>query len=163
MEREILGWDIIGDVHGCFSELNQLLDKLGYTFDGLSYKPPDKRIAVFVGDITSRGPNSLAVIFMIRDMISKGYALSVLGNHCSKVMRWALGRGVTLNHGDDITVREIENSGTITKEEIIDFFSAMPYFLKLDSGKLIVVHASFKDSHIDEDIFSKRVKDARLS
>jgi len=158
MDDKILGWDIIGDLHGCFVELIQLLEKLGYIYDGLSFKPPRNRIAVFVGDLTSRGPNSLAVIFLVRDMIRKNHALSVQGNHCCKIMRWAMGRDVILTHGDDGTAREIENSNTITKEEIVEFFSAMPYFLVLDEGKLVVTHAAWRDSFIDRDPFAKKVR-----
>ena len=57
-------FDIIGDVHGCFDELQELLHKLGY---GVNYdkkerkfivKPPENHKAVFVGDLVDRGPDS---------------------------------------------------------------------------------------------------------
>ena len=149
-------FDIMGDIHGCYWELVQLLTKLGYVLDGASFRPPENRLAVFVGDITSRGPNSLATLFLVKDMIRKGYALAVKGNHCDKIERWAMGRNVILSHGDDKTVREIENSKTITKREIMDFFSSLPYFLVLDGGKLAVTHAAWKDSFLGQDPLSKK-------
>ena len=45
-------FDIIGDIHGCRSELETLLGKLGYA-DGVH---PEGRTAVFVGDLVDRGP-----------------------------------------------------------------------------------------------------------
>lgn len=137
-------FDIISDCHGCVIELRSLLEKLGYVPDGLSFKPPEGRMAVFVGDIVSRGPNSLAVLFLVRDMIEKKYALVVQGNHDNKIMRFCQGRDVILLHGDDGAAREIENSKTITKKEIADFFASLPFFLSLDGGKLIVSHAAYK-------------------
>ena len=56
-------FDIIGDVHGCFDELVQLLEKLGYQFEPCvadsaltSARHPDGRTAFFVGDFCDRGP-----------------------------------------------------------------------------------------------------------
>ncbi len=48
-------FDIIGDVHGCASELATLLAELGYDADGVH---PENRTAVFVGDLVDRGPDT---------------------------------------------------------------------------------------------------------
>ena len=48
---------IVGDVHGCRRELEQLLDKVAFaTGDRL----------VFVGDLVARGPDSLRVLDVVR-------------------------------------------------------------------------------------------------
>ncbi|AWK72682.1 hypothetical protein CBI38_15015 [Rhodococcus oxybenzonivorans] len=60
-KRELTGpFDIIGDVHGCRSELQTLLRKLGWTLDpdGGGAAHPEGRIAVFVGDLVDRGPDT---------------------------------------------------------------------------------------------------------
>jgi protein phosphatase len=53
-------FDIIGDVHGCFDELMELMANLGYsvTKDGERYEvgTPDGRKAIFIGDLVDRGP-----------------------------------------------------------------------------------------------------------
>lgn len=63
--RELTGpFDIIGDVHGCRSELEALLGRLGWTIvrdeDGRAVDAvhPDGRTAVFVGDLIDRGPDT---------------------------------------------------------------------------------------------------------
>ncbi|MEY8744020.1 AAA family ATPase [Bacillales bacterium AN1005] len=50
------GVDIIGDIHGCYEEMMELIVKLGYVRGetGL-YQHPDGRKLVSVGDVSSRG------------------------------------------------------------------------------------------------------------
>ena len=60
-------FDIIGDVHGCADELEELLDKLGYARDESGvYRHPENRQVIFVGDLADRGPRS-ADVFRIAD------------------------------------------------------------------------------------------------
>ncbi|MBF0193697.1 MAG: symmetrical bis(5'-nucleosyl)-tetraphosphatase [Magnetococcales bacterium] len=61
----------IGDIHGCFDELQNLLTKLAFN--------PKHDNLWFVGDLISRGPNSLGCLRFIRDLGDS--AKVVLGNH----------------------------------------------------------------------------------
>src|SRR6202162_2485469 len=83
-------FDIIGDVHGCFDELLDLLAQLGYSVesnsngDGAiawSVKPPEGRKAVFLGDLVDRGPKIPEVLRLVMGMSEGGTALCVPGNH----------------------------------------------------------------------------------
>jgi protein phosphatase len=53
-------FDIIGDVHGCFDELRELMTSLGYSVeksgDGYRVGTPEGRKAIFLGDLVDRGP-----------------------------------------------------------------------------------------------------------
>lgn len=88
--------DIIGDVHSCREELEDLLDELGYQIraeptgdGGTRYRvtPPGSRQAVFLGDLVDRGPDSPRTLELVMDMVECGAAVAVQGNHDNKLMR----------------------------------------------------------------------------
>jgi protein phosphatase len=147
-------FDIIGDVHGCFDELTELLEKLGYTVgaDG-TYVPPEGRRLIFVGDLVDRGPKSPEVVRLVMDMSRAGHALAVPGNHDIKLMRWLQGKEVTVSHGleksiDQFGLYNLEHQGF--KQEAEQFFDALVSHYVFDDGKLVVPpHLSAKTP--DED------------
>jgi protein phosphatase len=61
--RDGAHFDVIGDIHGCWPELCDLLQKLGYRWDARDLPVhPDGRTLVSVGDLADRGPDSPAVL-----------------------------------------------------------------------------------------------------
>ena len=70
--------DIVGDVHGEWLALQNLLHHLGYDGEG---NHPQGRKLVFVGDLCDRGPESPAVLAWFKRAYQAGNALAVLGNH----------------------------------------------------------------------------------
>jgi protein phosphatase len=148
-------YDIIGDVHGCFDEFTSLLTKLGYTLSGpadqfgahaltWSGAGPKRRI-VFVGDLVDRGPASLQMMKTAMRAVREGLALAVLGNHDDKLRRWLLGNPVTVKHGLETTVEEFANTDSAIREAVCDFLDELPELLRLDSGCLIITHASYRE------------------
>lgn len=71
-------FDIMGDVHGCYDELIELLGKLGYEkTTSETYQPPEGRKAVFVGDLVDRGPKIPKVLRLVMQMTEAGTAFCV--------------------------------------------------------------------------------------
>lgn len=62
---------VIGDVQGCFTQLQSLLTKISFA--------PEKDELWFCGDLIARGPDSLATLRFVRSLGNK--AKVVLGNH----------------------------------------------------------------------------------
>lgn len=76
--------DIIGDVHGEYEALRQMLFHLGY--DSLG-RHASGRTLVFIGDLCDRGPDSPAVVRLVQGMVNAGNAICVLGNHELNILR----------------------------------------------------------------------------
>ena len=68
---------VIGDIHGCFTELHELLNKAGILDDDL---------IIALGDIVDRGPDSAQVLDFFSNNPSR---LSLMGNHERKHVRGA--------------------------------------------------------------------------
>jgi len=66
---------IVGDVHGCRSELEALLERVAFA--------GGDRL-VMVGDLVARGPDSLGVL----DVVRRTGAIIVRGNHEQKLLDW---------------------------------------------------------------------------
>ena len=84
-------YDIIGDIHGCFQEFQNLTEKLGYNWSSGLPVHPDQRKLAFVGDITDRGPHSLRMIEIVWELVIHKEAYYAPGNHCNKLYRFFLG------------------------------------------------------------------------
>ena len=74
------GYDLIGDVHGCARTLEALLQQLGYRHVAGCYRHPERQ-AVFIGDIVDRGTGVRRALELVRDMVERGRAQIVIGNH----------------------------------------------------------------------------------
>jgi protein phosphatase len=149
-------FDIIGDVHGCTTELEQLLEQLGYVWDGApeglygrTYRHPEGRKAVFVGDLVDRGPRVLHAVGLVRNMVATGTALCVPGNHDVKLVRKLRGKDVMVTHGLEQTLAEFdalpEDVRKATVREVTEFLDGLVSHYVLHEGKLVVAHAGMKE------------------
>ncbi|MCB5181452.1 polynucleotide kinase-phosphatase [Streptomyces antimicrobicus] len=142
--RHLTGpFDIIGDVHGCSSELESLLTRLGYV-DGVH---PEGRTAVFVGDLVDRGPDSPGVLRRVMGMVKAGHALCVPGNHENKLGRHLAGRKVQLTHGLAETVEQLAREDEAFAAEVRAFIDGLVSHYLLDGGKLVVCHAGLPEKY----------------
>ena len=72
--RETGPFDIIGDVHGCCDELEQLLQQLGYERnDGAPWTHPGGRKAILVGDLVDRRPRIVDTLRTVMSMSAAWY------------------------------------------------------------------------------------------
>ena len=142
-------FDIIGDVHGCYEELITLLAQLGYKLESTPERtravPPDRRKAIFVGDLVDRGPGIPAVLRLVMNMVQDGSALVVPGNHDMKLMRKLKGRDVQLTHGLADSVQQLEKEPPGFKQTVVEFLDDLVSHYVFDDGKLVVAHAGMKE------------------
>ncbi|AJE84808.1 calcineurin-like phosphoesterase [Streptomyces albus] len=136
-------FDLIGDVHGCSSELESLLGQLGYV-DG---HHPEGRTAVFVGDLVDRGPDSPGVLRRVMAMTAAGDALCVPGNHENKLGRHLAGRKVQLSHGLAETAAQLAGESEEFRAQVAEFIRSLVSHYVLDGGKLVVCHAGLPEKY----------------
>ena len=140
--------DIMGDVHGEIGAMESLIANLGY--DRLGNHPGGRKL-VWVGDLTDRGPDSIAVVDKVREVVAAGNGHCVLGNHDLNLLldhrktenAWFYGETFRDADGSVVEQRLADDR---QREKILDFFRSLP--LALERADLRIVHASWENQMI---------------
>lgn len=146
-------FDIVGDIHGCYDELEILLQRLGYEITKseepgaqMTVQCPPGRKAIFLGDLVDRGPKILQVLKLVMSMVAAGDALCLPGNHDVKLAKKLNGRNVMVAHGLAQTLEQLDAESDTFKQSVAQFIDGLASHLILDDGKLVVAHAGMKES-----------------
>ena len=136
--------DIVGDIHGQYGAMQDLLGKLQYRPDG---SHPDGRRLVFVGDLVDRGPDSPAVVEQVMSMVNSGHAQCVMGNHELNILRCDQKLDNQWFFGNDSRKRSRERPASAKqKDQFHEFFSQLP--LALEREDIRVIHACWHSESI---------------
>ena len=146
LRHETGPFDVIGDVHGCLAELEQLLARLGYAIERDEAGRPATaghpgRRAVFLGDLVDRGPDAPGVLRLVMGMVAAGTALCVPGNHEAKLLRALRGRNVQRTHGLAETMAQLAAEPDEFRARVEQFIDGLISHYVLDGGRLVVAHA----------------------
>lgn len=117
---------LIGDVHGCLEELEELLDACEFV--------AGRDALVFLGDLVAKGPDPAGVVALAMKL----QARCVMGNHDHAVL--AL-RSVDARAAGRPTHREAAEA---LSEDAFDWLAALPATLDLPGHHALVVHAGFR-------------------
>lgn len=117
---------VVGDVHGCYDELSELIERAGLGAD-------DRLVCV--GDLVAKGEKSREVLdLFIRD----ARLSSVLGNHDLAVLRGLRREAARLKPAQEKCLRELQPEGA----RYAQFLSTLPLFI--DLGSHVVIHAGLR-------------------
>lgn len=116
---------IMGDIHGCVDEFNDLLLKLKYNSN-------DDRL-ILGGDLIDRGPKSVEMVRQAREMNLE----CVMGNHEYKFLTWYKNQGTNMKN-----IYDSYPHYTKFDEKDINYMAQMPLYIKIDN--YIIVHAGLK-------------------
>ena len=143
-------FDIIGDVHGCFDELFDLMRKLGYEVsenDGqFSLVAPIGRKLVFVGDLVDRGPQTPNVLRFVSQMVESAQAFCVPGNHDIRLMKSLLGKDMPLTWGLGESLEQLAKEPLDFKPAMAKFINSLVSHYVFDDGNLVVAHAGLPEA-----------------
>jgi len=121
---------IIGDIHGCYDELVQLLDKTNYD--------KENDILISVGDLVAKGPNTSDVI----DFFMTHNSYVVMGNHEWAVLRWL---EQTNTYGLKQKSQHQSLSKTLRKDQL-EYLKNLPHIIHIPFYNLIIAHAGVDPS-----------------
>lgn len=117
---------VIGDIHGCYDELVQLLEKVSLAGD-------DRVVAV--GDLTVKGPKNRPVL----DLFSSDSRFSsVIGNHDLALVQHWQGKAASLKPSQERAFNELDTPDN----RYLRYLSSLPFLIDLDSH--LVVHAGLR-------------------
>jgi hypothetical protein len=131
--------DVIGDIHGRLDALLALGETLGYDV-ARGWSHPQGRRPVFLGDLVDRGPASLEVSELVRDLVLAGRALCIMGNHEYNLVSWRLGIDTKRRRSSEPTLRDVE-ARPARWRPVLDFLRDLPVAVELDGLRL--VHAAW--------------------
>lgn len=121
---------VIGDVHGCFDQLINLLDKIDYD--------SQKDKIILTGDLVNRGPESLAVLNYC--MADKNIT-SVLGNHDLYLLYL-----MSINQGKGELKPVVDAKNNI---QIFEWLITRPLLIQISNqstnNKFIITHAGIPE------------------
>lgn len=113
---------IVGDVHGCIDELNQLLEFAGY-------QQNEDRL-IFVGDLINKGPGSFAVLEKVRALNAE----VTMGNHELSFLKF-----LKKDNSEHEFFSPLKDAMQSKVNDWKDYISTFKPFIRLDGA--LVVHA----------------------
>jgi hypothetical protein len=133
---------VVGDVHGCLEELDELLLKV-------EYRPGDQDCLVFAGDLVDRGPDPVGCVRRAREL----GAGCVMGNHEEKHIRWRNWETKIVNgEAKKNPMRRFDEARMIEHNNLTDedmaYLRAMPKTIGLGHQPWLVVHAGFECNRV---------------
>jgi len=157
---------VIGDVHGCATELRLLLELLPLT---------DECTILFVGDYIDRGPHSREVIETILDLRRRHRVITLEGNHEDLLQHFlaqpeSLAGGMFIYNGGSSTLASYADEfGNYTiPEEHLSFLRTLQ--LQHETPEYYFVHAGVPEKpleqitpseHIEDILWSRTMTDSR--
>lgn len=142
----------IGDVHGCYEELMELVEKIGF-YEGKLDK------LVFVGDLIDKGPEPRKVIEWAKTW--EASCIFVKGNHEEKHIRYNMHERRKLKNKKYVNPMEFSEDHLRTRADLLGIpnFNAFEwmdnwndYYYCLDSGNHLVLHGGLLPNQKAEDI-----------
>lgn len=150
----------IGDIHGQYNKLTQLLSKLNFYPENPQSSVKDHKL-VFIGDLIDNKPelntDHIKTLTLVKQLVDQGLAHCIMGNHEINAIGWA-----TRNTSDTDWARpHSENNrkqhkafldaveeGSDKHKYWIDWFKSLPLYL--DFGEIKAIHACWDQTAIDE-------------
>lgn len=153
---------IISDIHGCYAEMNALLEKINFCTDDELF---------VLGDAMDRGPEPIRVIRTLMDMPNVTY---ILGNHDDMMLKTMkkLAVDVTeenlmqltsdvlmsyqhwMGEGGDVTAKQFLSLSKEERLDILDYLECASAYemITYEDRLYVLVHAGIRDFDPDKEM-----------
>ena len=148
-------YDLIGDIHGFGTALEDLLKKMDYQKTNGVYKHSERKL-VFLGDYIDRGSEHKKVLKIVRSMVDEGHAIALMGNHeynalcfnTKKADGTFLRPHSSKNIGQHKAMLDEFSNDMANYQDYINWFYSLPLFMEQDQFRAI--HATWHQDSIEE-------------
>lgn len=119
------GITVVGDVHGT---MNALQNAVGWA-------RRRNHFLLFLGDIVDYGLDTLEVADQVYQLMIRGEAEALLGNHERKIFRYLSPRNKNINHmrlssGNKVTIDRVNALSTFDRERWVNRFNSMVHLMR---------------------------------
>lgn len=126
---------VIGDIHGCLAEFQELLDLV-------RYRQGEDRL-ILVGDLMDRGPDPVGCVRLARELGAE----VVLGNHEESHIRWRKHEAARLTTGKKNPMKaynplRAQQSAALSEQDV-QWFQELPTLMEI-APNLLVCHAGLE-------------------
>lgn len=131
---------VIGDIHGGYKALLQVLERASVT---------NNDTLIFLGDYVDGWSQSSEVINYLIQLNETNHCIFIRGNHdtwCEEWLNTKIANDIWLKHGGQSTVDSYSKISQLEKEKHFKFFNTMLNYYVDDSNRLFI-HAGYSSMH----------------
>jgi hypothetical protein len=119
------GITVVGDVHGMMNQLQ----------NAVSWAKRRNHFLLFLGDVLDYGNETLEVTDAVYQLVIRGEADALLGNHERKIFRYLSPKNKNVNHmrlssGNKVTIDRVESLNSFDKERWVNRFNSLVHLMR---------------------------------
>lgn len=144
------GITIIPDIHGTLESLK----------NAVMWAQMRGKFMIFLGDIIDYGPKPLECIDVVYDLVVRGQALMILGNHENKITKWLNenSRGdikIRISEGNQVTIDSLNKLDNNNRKKFLNRYRSL---VALSRYHIMVNNFMFSHAAIDETFWDQTDK-----
>ena len=141
-ERGYRGVTVVGDVHGKKESLSSVIE----------WAITRGNFLLFLGDIVDYGSESVECVKMVYDLVVRGKAISIIGNHERKIEKWLTQRKtneikIRISAGNQVTVDQVN---LMSESDQKKFECSFKGLINLSKNHIIIDNCLFTHGAADQ-------------
>ena len=139
------GITLIPDIHGMKES----------AISAITWAKQQNNLIIFLGDIIDYGPSNKECVDLVYDLVIRGQALNIIGNHEFKIFKWLQNEYLNADYflniskGNQVTINELEGRNERERQEFLIKMSALfahgSYHLRINQN-VAIAHAGYNNS-----------------